>query len=99
MAWVFVSKSPDVRDAWDVYCPRYGLASIGNSEEHAIEMIIEAVKICFADDLNSGLDPSDRKGDYDNSYPSARAVWIEVSFVKMEGWETDESFFVAIAAK
>jgi predicted RNase H-like HicB family nuclease len=46
-------------DQWVAVCLEYDIATVGNSEEHALEMIQEAVELHFEDISQDQLDVID----------------------------------------
>ena len=60
MLWVLVTKSKQVPGQWVAHCLTWDIVTQGNSIEHALEMVGEAVRTCVVDDLTNGLDPRGR---------------------------------------
>jgi predicted RNase H-like HicB family nuclease len=52
-----VTRATDVPGAWVAECVPLGVITQGDSLQHAIEMLVEAVDIVVDDDLERGVDP------------------------------------------
>jgi hypothetical protein len=76
--WVLARPSEDIPDQWSVHCLDLDIVSAGDSLEDALEMIVEAVGMCVADDLKRGLDPFGR-----NRAP--QEYWDELERVTSRG--------------
>lgn len=48
------------RGQWEAYCPEVDVVTLGNTRDHALEMLREAVAIVVEDDLSARRDPWDR---------------------------------------
>lgn len=76
--WVLVYQAPDVPGQWVGHCLDNDIVSVGNSPQHAVQMITEAVLACVGDDLANGRDPFAR--------PKAPPEdWAELSRIQSEG--------------
>lgn len=53
--------APDVAGQWTAHCLDWDLVTQGDSEEHAWEMLREAVEMVVANDQEHGRNPFDRK--------------------------------------
>ena len=60
-AWVFVRPADDVAGQWVAHCLEFDVVTQGNSLAHALEMVVEAVSMVVADDLDAGRDPLARR--------------------------------------
>ena len=58
---IVVRRAPDVPGQWLAHCLELDVVSQGNSLQHAITMIREAVEIVVIDDLSKGFDPLRRR--------------------------------------
>lgn len=61
--WVYISKAEDVPGCWVAHCIDFNIISTGDSPNHALEMVHEAVGTALADDLSRGLDPNARRSE------------------------------------
>lgn len=57
---VLVTPATDQPGAWVAHCLNLDVVSQGDSIEHALEMVREAVVMAVNDDLEAGLDPLER---------------------------------------
>lgn len=55
--WVLLRPAEDLAGAWVAHSLEFDVVSQGNSAEHAMEMVAEAVNMVVQDDLNDGRDP------------------------------------------
>jgi len=58
-----MTRAEDVPGCWVAHCLDFDIMSIGDSPQHALEMVREAVGLALADDLNHGRDPHERRAD------------------------------------
>lgn len=65
-SWVVVTPAEDIVGVWVAHALEFDIISQGSSPVQALESVTEAVAMAVADDLNSGLDPRDRRapGEY-----------------------------------
>ena len=69
--WVVVRPAEDVQGQWVAHCLEFDVVSQGNSLEHALEMVCEAVAMVVVDDRIAGRDPLERRAPeefYDGLY-------------------------------
>ncbi len=59
--WAYITRAEDVPGCWVAHCFDFGVVTIGDSPQHALEMVREAVGLVLVDDLNRGLDPHARR--------------------------------------
>ena len=55
-------------DGWVSYCPDFDVMTMGDSPDHALDMLAEAVTMVIQDDIRHGRDPHRRsvlEGDAD----------------------------------
>lgn len=52
-----LTKAPDVPGAWVAECIPLGVITQGDSLQHAIEMLVDAVDLVVDHDLSRGVDP------------------------------------------
>jgi predicted RNase H-like HicB family nuclease len=70
--WAYITRAEDVPGCWVAHCLDFNIMSAGDSPQHALEMVHEAVGLALADDLSRGLDPHARKADDDDWAPLIR---------------------------
>ena len=70
--WAYIAQADDVPNCWVAHCLDFNILSIGDSPNHALEMVREAVGIALADDLNNGRDPHARKAEAEDWAPLLR---------------------------
>ena len=70
--WAYITRAEDLENSWVAHCLDFDVMSVGDSPQHALEMVREAVGICLADDLNRGFDPRSRKADEEAWQPLLR---------------------------
>lgn len=70
--WLWVKAAPDVPGQWVAHCLDLDLVTQGDSPEHALRMLQDAVALTVFDDLRSGHDPAARpkapKEDWDEMF-------------------------------
>lgn len=59
--WAYIHQAEDLPGCWVAHCFEYDIISTGDSPQHALDMVREAVGIALADDLNHGFDPAGRR--------------------------------------
>src|SRR5947209_3310903 len=69
--WIVVERAADLPDAWVAHCLDFDVVSQGNSPQHAIEMLREAVEMVVMDDLKRNADPRSRR--------APEAYWVQLS--------------------
>ena len=70
--WAHITRAEDVPNCWVGHCLDFNIMSIGESPQHALGMVREAVGIALADDLNHGRDPHARRADSQDWEPLVR---------------------------
>lgn len=55
--WILVHPVSDVPGQWVGHCLDLDIVSVGDSREHATQMVMEAVSTCLVDDLEQGRQP------------------------------------------
>jgi len=55
--WAIIEPADDVPDTWTAHCLEFDVVSVGNSAEHAVDMVVEAAAIVIEEALNDGRDP------------------------------------------
>jgi predicted RNase H-like HicB family nuclease len=58
--WVMVEPAEDIPGLWVAHCLDLDVISQGDSPSEAVESVREAMEMTVLDDLNSGLNPSER---------------------------------------
>lgn len=82
--WVLVKPSVDLPGQWTAHCLDFDIVTQGESVEHAMAMIQEAVEICICDDLNAGCDPHDRGTTPEEDWAEWKAVLRRGKRLKFE---------------
>ena len=70
--WVYISRAESVPGEWIAHCLDFDIVTQGSSPQQALAMAREAVEMCIADDLNSGLNPFERRADPEDWAPLYR---------------------------
>ena len=60
-AWVLIQPADDLPGVWVAHALDFDVVSQGDSVEHAMQMIAEAVSIVLEEDIESGDDPYARR--------------------------------------
>ncbi len=58
---VTISPADDVPGTWVAHCLEFDVVTQGDTPEHALQMIYEAVSMVVCDDLERGADPNERR--------------------------------------
>lgn len=61
--WAYVTRASDVEGCWLAHLLDFNIMSMGDSPQHALEMVREAAGLALVDDLNHGRDPHARRCD------------------------------------
>lgn len=70
--WAYITRAEDIPGCWISHCVDFNIMSVGDSPQHALDMVREAVGLALADDLNHGRDPHARKADSEDWAPLMR---------------------------
>lgn len=76
-AWVVIRRAEDVQGAWVAHCLDFDIVSQGSDLQDALRMIVEALSLCFEDDLRADRLPPMR--------PAPDALWQELLGIQREG--------------
>jgi hypothetical protein len=58
--WIVVEPSKDIPGVWLSHCLNFDVISQGETPQHALEAVCEAVEMVIVDDLTEHLDPLER---------------------------------------
>ena len=58
---ITISPANDLPGTWVAHCLEFDVVTQGNTPEHAVQMIYEAVSMVIEDDLERGADPNERR--------------------------------------
>lgn len=72
--WAYITRAPDVPGSWLAHFLDFDIMSVGDSPQHALEMVREAAGLALADDLNTGHDPRNRQADPAEWEPLMRLI-------------------------
>src|SRR5580704_11273285 len=76
-AWVLVHPAEDVAGAWVAHALDFDIVTHGESAEHAMNMVVEAVEMVLEEDMAEGRDPYARR--------APDAFWEQLQFVQEHG--------------
>lgn len=82
--WCLIYEAPDLPGAWIAHCLELDIVTQGGSPGEAREACQEAVEICILADIDSGLDPMERR-------PAPQEDWAELERLRRVGRPVDLS--------
>ena len=71
-SWAYITEADDVPGCWVAQCFEYGLVTCGDSPQHALEMIRDAVRVALEDDAEHGFDSRTRAASAEEAAPLLR---------------------------
>jgi predicted RNase H-like HicB family nuclease len=74
---VLLKTDPELPEQWVAHCLNWDLVTQGDSIEHAMKMVVEAVLMVIDDDRDAGLDPEDRRPAPDNLWDEFREIQLK----------------------
>jgi predicted RNase H-like HicB family nuclease len=80
-AWAVVRPAEDLADQWVAHCLEFDIVTQGNSIEHAIDMLGEAMFMVLSEDLAAGKDPLLRR--------APEECWVELWDIVKHGHQAE----------
>lgn len=72
---MLLERCEDLPDQWFAQCLAFNVVSQGDSVAHAIEMVLDAIRIVFENEIGQGHDPLARNGLGPWRKPAKKAEW------------------------